>query len=95
MVKAQQIADQFILIINEWLTKGELAKVNRRNKINDPHVCATHDFCDANMAMHEAFMSFGIDPLSSEHGPMSDEMVYLWNTAWGIAKNQKFMRTVY
>lgn len=49
---------QFAMVLREWLTPQEMAQVRQRNAV-DPQakagICHSHDFCDANMAMLEAF----------------------------------------
>lgn len=57
-----------------------------RNKARDnPLVCASHDFCDANITMHEAFLEvMGRDPLEPLDG-MSAADMETWNNAWAIA----------
>lgn len=59
------------------------------NAANGPgrNTCASHDWCDANMAMDEAIRSFGLDPLPPDRdGGMSQAMTDLWNAAWESAQ---------
>jgi hypothetical protein len=56
-----------------------------RNRTAPEGICASHDFCDANMVMAEAFEAVkGCPPLNDEG--MSAETVALWNAAWEVAK---------
>lgn len=49
----QKLAEQFRTTIQEWLTEEELAEVDRKNATPQYEgCCATHDYCDANEAMH-------------------------------------------
>lgn len=82
---AQQLADRFAVVLRSWLTAEEWAKVRVRNASEtDPHVCHSHDFCDANMAMDEAWGSF-----MNAHIDADDEaQAKLWSDAWDIAKKQ-------
>lgn len=48
--------------------------------------CASHDFCDANMIMSQAFLYvFG-----RESNPASADDAGLWNRAWNIAREFGF-----
>ena len=84
---ALALSRAFIAVINEWLTPKEIRLVVRRNRINaDPLSCATHDFCDANMAMFEAYVkTFGREPELQ-----SDADMALMNRAWDLAKDAQF-----
>lgn len=80
------LARTFIAVLrNGWLTERQMRSVVTKNRAN-PECCATHDYCDANMAMDEAFKaSFG--------RPMDlgrDEDKDLWNRAWNVAKAVEF-----
>lgn len=86
----EQLADKFAAVLREWLEPHEFERMKRLNRAEPrtPHkVCHSHDFCDANMAMHEAFTSFGIDPLSSDEAGegMSEQVNDLWNDSWDHA----------
>ena len=35
--------------------------VERNKNETDPNICHSHDFCDANMFLHEVFMAYGMD----------------------------------
>lgn len=79
----QALADRFVVILRTWLTPEEIAEVRKRNATEtSPHVCHSHDFCDANMAMDEAWGSF-----MQAHIDGDDEsQAKLWNDAWDIAR---------
>lgn len=84
----QCLADAFSQIIRDWLKHEEMAQVLIRNSVNPPNVCATHDFCDANMAMTEAFANVaGRNPNLATESDAAD-----WNAAWVRAKNAGFPR---
>ena len=77
--KVVKLAARFKAILTEWLSEEERAEVVRLN--NDPAwhgCCATHDFCDANEAMAEAFRREGM----GSNFPDDDD----WNTAWDLFK---------
>lgn len=70
------------------LTSDQMRQVVERNQAEtNPGVCHSHDFCDANIVMHEVFMARGLD-LSAEDCP--PEWVDLWNRAWDLAKARGF-----
>lgn len=76
-----ELAKEFAKTLQNWLG-NDLKKVVARNKRTGlPDVCASHDFCDANMAMYEAFMTAFGRELSFESG--DEELV---NAAWDAAK---------
>ena len=82
---AEQIGIRFAQVLREWLTDAEWLEMRRRNveHVNDG-ICASHDFCDANMAMHQAFMDCG-QPDPAEN-PQDDAVLTLWGDAWQWAQ---------
>lgn len=86
MTRDQQvtaIAEAFAEVLRQWLTREELETIRSRNASqNDPGICHSHDFCDANMAMAPAFEQVtGREPESDSEADAS-----LWNDAWDLAK---------
>lgn len=94
---ASAIAEQFCLILQRWLGTDTMIQVIMRNKAEENgDICHSHDFCDANEAMHEAFVKAGIDPLSTgipdtDYALMDQECYRLWDAAWTIAKERDFI----
>jgi hypothetical protein len=91
------LAREFSRVLTEWLTPAEMADVNAKNAAEyNPIICHSHDYCDANMAMDEAFSrAFGYSPLDDAHRDPADdgmtaENVDLINSAWDIAKALEF-----
>lgn len=94
---ADKLATAFVKTLREWLTGQEFEKIRIENarfrQRGDQHICASHDTCDANMAMLEAFRSiFGREPYTADDvdaGKCSDTDVEaetaLWSSAWGLA----------
>ena len=77
-----RLARAFAGVLAEWLTPEELAEIDRQNATAAPGVCHSHDVCDANEAMGEAFKRlYGRDP-----APGSSEDAALWGEAWDIAR---------
>lgn len=85
------LANAFVAVLRTWLTPEQMAQVKRRNALRDSDfVCHSHDFCDANMAMHEAFKQVvGRDPTDylekNPEGSMDELDVAIWNAAWDYA----------
>lgn len=86
-IKPARLAAEFSRLLREALTAKQMALVVKRNLTNWPTVCASHDFCDANMVMGDAFerlMGRELSlPLTTRKGQRDAE---LWNKAWDIAK---------
>lgn len=98
------VAHAFADVLKEWLTPEQVAEANAKNKTDDydDSVCASHDYCDANMAMDEAFKK--VDPAfyaaawadneaTGGEGKVWARMTDIWNEAWGIAKRADFWAT--
>lgn len=84
---ALKLAREFSEEIKEALTVQQFREVLDRNAAEDnPGVCHTHDFMDANMPMSDAFERV----VGHEVDGNNDEDVSLWNAAWDIAKAAKF-----
>lgn len=58
----------------------------RRVATGDTATCATHDFCDANMLMLDAWEKFCLQPMRPHVQANAD----LWNQAWQIARSRPF-----
>lgn len=87
---AVRLAEAFAKVLRYWLTKEQMAEVIKRNRAQpNKHICHSHDFCDANMAMLEAadnlwpgvFATF-----SSEN----EDAANFWSRAWAIAGESEF-----
>lgn len=63
-----------------------MAEIVRRNKVYGDRCCASHDYCDANMPMAEAFEDvLGYEPDGGDEGDCA-----LWNDAWDLSKRVGF-----
>lgn len=74
MADPKVIAAAFDKVLREWLSPADYSEVVRRNatpQYRDCDICASHDFCDSNEAMMEAFENAGV----------ADDAA-LWNAAW-------------
>lgn len=95
-IQTLELANEFITVLNNWIP-GDMAEVIKRNSENlADSCCATHDFCDANMAMDEAFKKvmnrefiFWDDdkPETEELHRADTELI---NKAWALAKSNNF-----
>lgn len=85
---ATRIAQDFAARLRAELTAEEMAEVNRRNATAEYQngACATHDFCDANMPMAEAFAA----ATGREIDLSSDDDARLWSAAWDAARADGF-----
>ena len=82
-VLVNRVAASFRYLLKEVLTDDQLAEVRRRNatpEYAEHGCCASHDFCDANMVMLEAFERvMGHEPYLDSEADMR-----LINEAWKI-----------
>ncbi len=92
---ARLIADTFKTVMREWLTADQLALVDQtNNRRADQLTCATHDYCDANMAMLEALTRIcptrTEDDLCDELCMGQTELLANVNDGWTLAKIEGF-----
>ena len=84
---AEPLAKEFSAQIAEWLTPDQLKESIRRNAEPEYAGCdATHDFCDANVAMILAFQRI----VGREIDHHSDSDNALLNNAWDLAKKNNY-----
>lgn len=86
----EELARTFARKLREEIGGDKLALVVVRNRGTDARSgCASHDFCDSNMTMAEAFEEvFSIEPDVDD-----DDDTDLWNEAWAMAKGADFWLT--
>ena len=87
---ARRLGDRFAEIVREDFTAEQVAEIRRRNATPQyaGDVCATHDFCDANEIMAEAFAEVVGRPLAlGDDEPNQQADFALWGAAWGYAKD--------
>lgn len=81
------LAEQFRASLRAALSGGELIQVDQLNSSPEYQgCCASHDFCDANVYMDEAFTKV----MDREMDLQSDEDMSLINSAWSLAKSMGF-----
>lgn len=87
---ASIIGEEFARQILAEFPADTIAEIRRLNAIYDPLCCATHNFCDANMVMLDAFNVIG-EPASIDFDDDSaghDRAADIWNAAWAHAKRR-------
>lgn len=90
------IAKKFAAVLRACTSDEGMEYIVEQNRVyNDDNVCASHDLCDANVAMMEAIERCGLgvqrldEPFVGENG---DAMPYyeLMLRAWNVAKKNDF-----
>lgn len=85
---AHTLALEFSASLRALLSPEEMQLVILRNAAEThPNICHSHDFCDANVVLHEVFLAHGMDP--ADEGGM-DRWGSLWDAAWNLAKAKNF-----
>jgi len=88
MTSERRIAIMLRKVLREWMTPAEFAEMRRRNKADhNPLVCHSHDFCDANEAMLEAFRI----AVGREADVDNEADCALWNAAWNLARQERLV----
>jgi hypothetical protein len=81
------LSKEFSQILKTELSAEEMTEVVRINSLPAySDACASHDFCDANMVMNEAFEKV----MQREFDFDSDCDTDLFNGAWSLAKTNNF-----
>lgn len=52
-----KLANEFSRLLTEQLGEEIIAGINWLNETGPEHICASHNFCDANEVMYEAFQN--------------------------------------
>lgn len=79
----EQLAQKFIELLRKEIGYHSFAEACRRNNTREYQqrdICASHDFCDANVVMAAAFEAFGIVVDVDD-----DAQIALWSRAWHLA----------
>lgn len=83
----ERLAKEFSSILRSWLSKEELSKVVKDNEEEkDSSICHSHDHCDPNQAMIDAFTKIKGKDIDFQ----DDKNMDLMNKAWDLAKKEKF-----
>ena len=82
----EMIGERFANVLAGWLKHSQWEEMRRVNVANvGDSDCASHDFCDANEAMSEAFMSVTGREINGDN----EADCLLWNDAWSFAKRTR------
>lgn len=85
-----EIGDLFAQKLEDGLTLNEFEEVCKRNAAEtDKNICHSHDFCDANEPMAEAFFQV----MGHDIGTSTDHTT--WNNAWNYAAVKYLGRAPY
>lgn len=88
-VAIRRLSETFSRIVRDELAE-DLTEIVRRNRLTEyEHSCATHDYCDANMLMHDAFVEVQGHDLDAS----SAMDTHLWNDAWLRSAQREFRPT--
>jgi hypothetical protein len=83
----ETIAKEFGKNLVECLDDHEMQSIIQLNTTTDySDCCATHNYCDANMPMDEAFTKV----VGREIDLQSQEDILIWNMAWKHARDNDF-----
>lgn len=83
----QDLAYAFARALRAELTEDQMAEAIALNAGEaNPSICHSHDFCDANIVMAEAFRAV----VGRDIDLQSDADCALWGEAWDLAKRGKF-----
>lgn len=85
----ESLAAAFSAVLRAWLTGAEWVEMQKENRTREGDSCASHDYCDSNMAMAEACEMLGIHVWREEGergDSMYEEATNFISAAWGIAK---------
>lgn len=84
----EALAAEFSRVLREWLSEQQMRAVIQRNATAEyAGCCASHDFCDANMAMLEACANL---TGKTEHDFGDEALQSVVNRAWDLAKAKEF-----
>lgn len=84
----ETLAGTFAGVLRGWLNDHEWSEMRRLNATDADYAgdraCASHNYCDANMAMDAAWLM-----VAGRHADTASEAdTALWNRAWAIAKDK-------
>ena len=82
-----KIAKSFSALLERDFTNDIKKEIIQRNIGNHSSCCATHDYCDANEYMLEAFTAWGFGHVFDVD---DDSLFNYWNSVWETAKYNKF-----
>lgn len=85
-----RLALAFATALNSTLDASQMRDVVRKNLTPKyESACASHDYCDANVVMAQAFETVFARPFLGESGATQAD-TDCWNKAWDLAKGAQF-----
>jgi hypothetical protein len=79
-----ELSQQFIRVLRTWMPTASFEEMQALNKAEThPGICHSHDFCDANMAMLEAYSD--LTGIKEDNVALNEETFNLFNAAWDHA----------
>lgn len=86
----KRLALSFAISLREEIGDKDYNEVRARNATDEyARFCASHDFCDANMVMFDAFnteIGLDIDFDNDDAPAFNDDAAAIWNAAWDLAR---------
>lgn len=91
--KITRLAKVFSYVLAAWHTERQMKAIVKKNKEEGPNslICHSHDYCDANQAMIDAFETVYGRNLDFTK---EDDMTMI-DAAWTVAKANDFYITSY
>jgi hypothetical protein len=87
-VTIDSLAREFSQSLKSALSSEEMKELVQKNHAETTQgICHSHDYCDANMVLHEVFMKHGMD-IADEGG--RERWGEMWDAAWSLAKSNEF-----
>jgi len=87
-VSIDALAREFSRNLKSVLSSEEMKDVVQKNKAEvTVGICHSHDYCDANMVLHNVFVKHGMD-IADEGG--RERWGVAWDAAWDLAKSNDF-----
>lgn len=98
MTQIETLAVEFSKVLHEWLGSDmkEVVRINHTTQYKGKEACASHNYCDSNMAMNEAFEKvmgrkyIFFDDDKPETEKQNEEDTNLCNAAWSLARTNQF-----
>jgi len=84
----ESLAREFSQSLKSKISTDEMMDLVWKNRTEtSPGICHSHDYCDANMVLHEVFLKHGMD-IADEGG--RERWGGAWDAAWNLAKSKLF-----
>jgi len=83
------VSQTFADVLRSWMTEDEWNSMLKQNRIyasTNPNVCASHEYCDSNMALLDAVKQAGLGEVCEGNWGDDPERVDFLNDVWDHAK---------